>query len=130
VLTPTRIAALATAPLVLLLAVVLRATCTGAVVQDSGTLLYASMVYAAVVFLWPRRSPLWSGGVALGFCWLIEFSQLTGIPARLSAHSLAARLTLGVQFDWHDVAWYPAGVVPLVALHLFARRRSGAMTAG
>lgn len=130
VLTPTRIAALATAPLVVLLALVLRATGTGAVAQDSGTLLYASLVYVAVVFIRPRLSPLWSGAVAVGFCWLVEFSQLTGVPARLSAHSLVARLVLGSQFDRHDVAWYPVGIVPLVAVHLYARYRVRAARAG
>ena len=96
---------------------------SGALAQRSGTALYASMVYAGVVFLWPRASPLWSGVVALAFCWLVEAFQLTGIPAALSAHSLAARLALGVQFDWADLAWYPVGIVPLVALHHLIRVR-------
>ncbi len=53
------------------------------------------------------------------------FSQLTGVPAELSERSVAARLALGVQFDLVDVFWYPAGVVPLAALHaLLASRNS------
>ena len=88
-----------------------------ALAQRSGTALYASLVYAGVVFLWPRRSPLVSGGIALGFCWLVELFQLTGVPAELSARSVLARLALGARFDPSDLAWYPVGVVPLVALH-------------
>lgn len=93
---------------------------SGSLAQRSGTLLYASMTYTAVVFLWPRMSPLPAGGIAIGFCWAVELFQLTGIPAALSARSLLARLALGVQFDWIDLAWYPVGVVPLVALHRLA----------
>jgi hypothetical protein len=46
---------------------------------------------------------------------------LTGVPARLPAHSLVARLALGAQFGRLGVAWYPVGVLPLVLLHLVAR---------
>ena len=74
------------------------------------------MVYAGVVFLWPRITPLRAGAIAIGFCWLVEFAQLTGVPAELSAHSLLARLVLGVSFDWTDILWYPVGVVPLIVL--------------
>ena len=91
--------------------------------QRSGTALYASMVYAGVVFLWPRMSPLRAGGIAVGFCWLVEAFQLTGIPAELSARSVVARLALGAQFDAADLAWYPIGIVPLVALHQLLRAR-------
>jgi len=91
--------------------------------QRSGTALYAALVYAGVVFLWPRRSPLVAGGIAIGFCWAVELFQLTGVPAELSAHSMLARLALGVQFDASDLAWYPVGVVPLAALHWLLRAR-------
>lgn len=121
-----RLLALASAALFLAVALAIRAISDGRLEQYSGTALYASMVYAGVLFLWPRLSPALAGGIAVGFCWLIEFSQLTGIPAALSARSLLARLVLGVQFDLIDVAWYPAGILPLVALDwlLGARTRS------
>ncbi|HEX5598655.1 MAG TPA: DUF2809 domain-containing protein [Micromonosporaceae bacterium] len=96
---------------------------SSALEQHSGTTLYASMVYTRVLFLWPRIRPLAAGGIAIGFCWAVEFFQLSGIPAALSARSLLARLVLGVQFDLTDVAWYPVGVVPLVALHWLLRSR-------
>lgn len=82
------------------------------------------MVYAAVYLLAPRIPPAAAGAGAVGFCWLIEFAQLTGIPAALSQHSLLARLVLGVQFDIVDVAWYPVGVLPLVAVHWLLTARA------
>ncbi|MEH0934174.1 ribosomal maturation YjgA family protein [Micromonospora psammae] len=111
------------AALFLGVALAIRAVDDGPLRQHSGTALYASMVWAGVLFVRPRLAPLPAGLVAVVFCWLVECAQLTGIPAELSARSVAARLALGVQFDPVDLAWYPAGVAPLVALHLAVRRR-------
>ncbi|GAB2942056.1 hypothetical protein GCM10027280_33310 [Micromonospora polyrhachis] len=117
-----RLLALASAALFLAVALGIRALTSGTLESDgllaqySGTALYASMVYAGVLFLRPRMSPLPAGVIAVGFCWLVEFSQLTGIPAALSERSLLARLVLGVQFDLTDIVWYPVGIVPLVVL--------------
>lgn len=69
-------------------------------------------------------APVPAGTVATVFCWLVECAQLTGLPAELSARSLVARLALGVQFDPVDLAWYPAGVAPLVVLHHLVRARA------
>ncbi|WP_212817806.1 DUF2809 domain-containing protein [Polymorphospora rubra] len=118
-----RLLALAAAVLILAVALGIRALSDGSLEQHSGTALYASMVYAGVLFLWPRMGPLPAGAIAVGFCWAVEIFQLTGIPAALSARSLLARLALGVQFDPTDLAWYPVGVVPLVALHWLLRAR-------
>lgn len=54
----------------------------------------------------------------------MECAQLTGVPAELAARSPAARLTLGVQFDPVDLAWYPAGVASLMVLHHLVRARA------
>ncbi|WP_433288888.1 DUF2809 domain-containing protein [Micromonospora sp. CA-244673] len=106
------------------LALLIRVVDDGALRQYSGTALYASMVWAGVLFLRPRMAPVPAGTVATVFCWLVECAQLTGLPAELSARSLAARLALGVQFDLVDLAWYPAGVAPLVVLHHLVRARA------
>lgn len=92
--------------------------------QYSGTALYGSMVYAGVLVLRPRTVPLAAGVVAVGFCWLIEGFQLSGVPAELSVRSLLARLVLGVQFDLTDLAWYPVGIMPLVAVHWLYHART------
>ncbi|MCM0677177.1 DUF2809 domain-containing protein [Micromonospora phytophila] len=119
-----RVLILAAAGAFLAVALVIRAVADGGLEQHSGTALYASMVWAGVLALRPRTAPLPAGAVAIAFCWLVELSQLTGIPATLSARSLLARLALGVQFDPLDLAWYPAGVLPLVVLHQLARARA------
>lgn len=100
---------------------------SGALAQNSGTALYASMIYAGVFVLAPSSRPAVAAGLAIAFCWLIELFQLTGIPADLSARSLLARLALGVTFDPKDLLWYAIGVLPLLAIHsalLRLRRRS------
>jgi hypothetical protein len=91
--------------------------------QVSGTVLYASAVYGGVLFLFPRSRPGVVAAVAAAFCWLVEFFQLTGVPAAWSAHSIAARLALGVHFDPFDLAWYLVGVLLAVALHHLTLRR-------
>lgn len=96
---------------------------TGRLPQYSGTALYASTVYAGVVFLRPWIAPVTAGAWALGFCWAVEFFQLTSVPRTLSEHSVAARLVLGRAFDWTDVWWYPVGVIPLVLLEVLLRPR-------
>jgi hypothetical protein len=92
--------------------------------QDTGTSLYAATAYVVVLFLRPRISPYLAGGIALAFCWLVEAFQLTPVPAALSAHSPVIRLLLGAHFDWNDVAWYPVGIAPLVAVDALLRARS------
>ena len=84
--------------------------------QASGTALYASMVYAGVLLVRPRTGAVPAGIIATAFCWLVEVSQLTGIPAFLSERSIIARLVLGVAFDWADLWWYPVGIIPLVVI--------------
>ncbi|WP_144127501.1 DUF2809 domain-containing protein [Catellatospora sichuanensis] len=118
-----RLLALAAAAAVLVIALLIRAAADGPLEQHSGTALYASMIYAGVFFLWPRTTPLVAGALATAFCWLVELSQLTGVPAYLSERSLLARLALGVAYDPLDMLWYPVGVLPLVAVHLLLRQR-------
>ncbi|WP_285559075.1 DUF2809 domain-containing protein [Actinoplanes regularis] len=96
---------------------------SGALAQHSGTALYASMIYAGVFLPAPAARPWFAGAAAIAFCWLVELLQLTGVPAELSAHSLIARLVLGVQFDALDLAWYVVGVLPLAVLHAAVARR-------
>ncbi|MEU2663658.1 DUF2809 domain-containing protein [Micromonospora sp. NPDC007220] len=119
-----RILMLAAAVLFVLVALVVRAAAGGGLEQHSGTVLYACVVWAGVLFLRPRLSPPVAGAVAVAFCWAVELSQLTGVPAALSARSPLARLALGAQFDPVDLAWYPVGVLPLVAVHRIVAARA------
>ena len=90
--------------------------------QVSGTILYASAVYGGALFLLPRARPLVLAALATGFCWAVEFFQLTGLPADWSAHSTLARLVLGAHFDPADLGWYLAGVLPAALLHRWTSR--------
>lgn len=115
-----RMLALASTFAILAIALGIRAAADGPLEQHSGTALYASLIYAIVVFFWPRLTPFATGAIALGFCWLVELAQLTPVPAALSERSLLARLALGAHFDPIDLAWYPIGVAPMVAIHWLA----------
>lgn len=106
----------------------IRAAMDGPVDQYSGAALSAAIVYTIVIFIRPPIRPLPAGGAAIAYCWFIEFAQLTPMPAALSQHSWLARQLLGARFDLVDVAWYPAGVVPLVAAHWFLRARARSRT--
>jgi len=119
----SRLLALAAVGAALALAFAIRAVDDGALRQYSGTALYASMIYAGVFLIRPRTTPLVAGAAAIAWCWAVELAQLTGVPAELSARSLLARYVFGVKFDPVDLAWYPAGVVPLVLAHLLWLRK-------
>lgn len=102
----------------------IRAMMDGPIEQYSGAALSGAIVYTIVIFIRPPISPLPAGVGVIAYCWFIEFAQLTPIPAALSQRSWLARQLLGAQFDLIDVAWYPLGVIPLVATHLFLRART------
>lgn len=106
----------------------IRGAMDGPIEQYSGAALSAAIVYTIVIFIWPPISPLPAGGVAIAYCWFIEFAQLTPIPAALSQRSWLVRQLLGAQFDLIDVAWYPVGVLALVAAHWFLRARTRSRT--
>ena len=113
------------AAVVLVAGLAVRAAVGGPVGQHAGTALYAALVYAGVLVLRPRTSPVVAAVTATGFCWAVELFQLTGVPAALSARSTLARLVLGMHFDPADLAWYPAGALLMAGLHVLAAMRSG-----
>lgn len=94
-----------------------RAFTGGAFAQNAGTALYAAMVYAGLFVLAPRWRPATAAIVAAGFCWVVEFAQLSGVPAALSQRSVVARLVLGSAFDARDLLWYVAGVAAIAGAH-------------
>ncbi|WP_405395297.1 DUF2809 domain-containing protein [Microbispora hainanensis] len=104
-----RLAALAAAVMVVAAGLAVRALPAGAVAKYAGDLLYTLLVYALVVVAAPRARPFVVAAVALAVSWLVEFAQLTGVPAELSAHSTLARLVLGTTFNAPDLFWYAVG---------------------
>jgi hypothetical protein len=93
-------------PVVLALGLAVRAFTGGDFSKYAGVALYATLIYALVAF-WLR--PLWAALAATGISWAVEFFQLTGIPADLSAHSGLAHLVLGSTFNAPDLFWYAVG---------------------
>jgi hypothetical protein len=118
----TRVAALAAAILILAAGLGVRAATTGAFAKYAGVALYAALVYTLVLLLVPRWRPLWTALVAVGFCWLVEFAQLTPYPADLSARSGLARLVLGSTFHPPDLFWYAVGAAAVACLDALVRR--------
>jgi hypothetical protein len=97
-----------------------RALAEGPVAKYAGDALYTVLIYTLVVFAAPRVRPLVAATVACAVSWAVEFFQLTGIPAELSAHSILARLTLGAGFNAPDLLWYGLGAAIAGAAHALA----------
>ncbi|MDG9725105.1 MULTISPECIES: ribosomal maturation YjgA family protein [unclassified Streptomyces] len=87
----------------------LRAVAAGDVAKYGGDALYTLLIVALVVLGAPRMTAWKAGAVALAFSWVVEFSQLSGVPAELSRHSAVARLVLGSTFNAPDLFWYAVG---------------------
>ncbi|WP_394844904.1 DUF2809 domain-containing protein [Pendulispora brunnea] len=106
-------AAIAVAFLVLFAGLAIRKWTGGAFAKYAGVALYASLIYTLVIAIAPRLSPWRAAAIALGFCWAIEFGQLSSIPASLARRSMLARLVLGTTFNVPDLFWYAVGIAPM-----------------
>ncbi|MFD7628946.1 DUF2809 domain-containing protein [Streptomyces sp. NPDC059851] len=105
----TRLAAAGAAAITVGLGLGLRAWSTGTVAKYGGDALYTVLLLTLVVFAAPRVTPLRAAGSALAVSCLVEFVQLSPLPAELSRHSTVARLLLGSTFNPPDLFWYSAG---------------------
>ncbi|KOV30055.1 DUF2809 domain-containing protein [Streptomyces caelestis] len=117
----TRVAAAVAALVTVGAGLGLRAVATGDVAKYGGDALYTLLIFALVVLVAPRTTPPRAAAVALAVSWAVEFLQLTGVPAELSRHSVAARLVLGSTFNAPDLFWY---VIGAIAGWLVARGRA------
>ncbi|MGC5539552.1 DUF2809 domain-containing protein [Streptomyces griseus] len=99
-----------------------RAGADGAFAKYAGSALYTVLLCALVAFCAPRARPAVVAGTALAVSWAVEFAQLTGVPAELSAHSTAARLVLGSTFNAPDLLWYAVGAAAAWSVHTGAMR--------
>lgn len=82
----------------------------------AGDVLYAAAVYAAIVVMVPRWTPLAVASVAAAWGSAIELFQLTGVPALAGGVFAPATLVLGTVFDARDLVI--AVLVPLSAAAL------------
>ena len=107
---------------VLALGLGIRAVGGGPFAKYAGVALYAAWIYVLIVLITPRRSVPVTAALALGVCWIVEFAQLTSLPASLSARSVVLRLVLGTTFNPPDLAWYAVGVALAATGHIGGRR--------
>ncbi|MGY3682027.1 ribosomal maturation YjgA family protein [Streptomyces sp. TE33382] len=105
----TRVWAAGAAVLTVAAGLGIRSVAGGDVAKYAGDALYTLLMYVLVVLVAPRVRPRVAAGVALAFSWAVEFAQLTGVPAELSARSAVARLVLGSTFNAPDLFWYAVG---------------------
>jgi hypothetical protein len=76
-----------------------------------GDILWATMVYFIVRFLFILKSLTFAILASLLFCFTIEFSQLYKAPwINDLRHTLFGRLVLGDTFLWSDLLCYVVGV--------------------
>ncbi len=99
-----------------------RAGADGAFAKYAGSALYTVLLCTLVAFCAPRARPAVVASMALGLSWAVEFAQLTGVPAELSAQSTAARLVLGSTFNAPDLLWYAVGAAAAWSVHTGVRR--------
>jgi len=111
----SRPVAIAMAFLVLFVGLALRRWAGGAFAKYAGVALYGALIYTLVIAIAPRLSPWRAAAIVLGFCWAIEFGQLSSIPASLAKRSMLARLVLGTTFNLPDLFGYVAGIAPVAA---------------
>ncbi|WP_151770322.1 DUF2809 domain-containing protein [Streptomyces abyssomicinicus] len=100
----------------------LRAAMTGDVAKYGGDALYTLLIVALVVLVAPSVTARKAAAVALALSWGVEFLQLSGVPAELSRHSVAARLVLGSTFGPQDLLWYTVGALGGWGLVAWSRR--------
>lgn len=103
--------------LVLMSGVAVRLFTSGPFAEHAGTALYGAFIYTLVAAFGLRLRPVTVFGVAVVLCWLVEFFQLTGVPAQMAAHSSLSRWALGTTFHPADLPWYVIAATAAVCLH-------------
>jgi hypothetical protein len=101
---------------------------TGGIPLWIGDVLWAMMIFYMVVWLFIRRNLLIWILISLGFCYLIEFSQLYQAPwINRIRHTVLGGLILGETFLWGDLLCYTAGIAICAILQkLFSKVNSDA----
>ncbi|WP_326641352.1 DUF2809 domain-containing protein [Streptosporangium sp. NBC_01755] len=121
----TRLLAALAAALTVAAGLTVRAVTGGWFGKYAGDALYTALVYALIVLVWPRITPVRAALGAPAFSWAVELAQLTPVPAALSEVSVLARLVLGSTFGAADLVAYAAGAALAASAHALLRRRHG-----
>lgn len=96
----------------------------------AGDALYAVLIFLLVAVVAARASSVVVGGVAFAICAAVEFFQLTGVPAHLSATIPGVELVLGSTFQWGDLVAYAIGAALAGAVDAGIRRRAAGSSRG
>ncbi len=91
-----------------------------------GAALYAVLVYVLLGVARPAWPVLALAGVTIGICAVIEFAQLTGVPAQLVDAFAPARYVLGSTFAAHDLPAYGVGALLAGSADAWVLRRAAA----
>ena len=87
-----------------------------------GDILWATMVYFMVRFLFINRTIKWVTIASVLFCYAIEFSQLYKAPwLDKLRHTVLGGLILGETFLWGDMLCYTAGIMIGIFIELLFR---------
>ncbi|NKY23921.1 DUF2809 domain-containing protein [Cellulomonas denverensis] len=89
----------------------------------AGGALYAAMAVLIARLVLPAASPWMQAVLGLGWCWLVEFAQLTDVPTTVVDAFPPARFVLGTTFNAADLVAYAVGAVGCAAVIVLSSRR-------
>ena len=76
-----------------------------------GVTLWATMIYFWLRAALPSLSVWRAALAAVAGCWLVEFAQITWVPAYLASRHIILRFIFGATFNPPDLLAYVAGVL-------------------
>ena len=92
--------------------------------KNAGDVLYATMAFWLVGFLFPRLSTRYAALAATLFCFGIEALKFSQAPWLVAArHSRAGALVFGVGFNASNLVCYAVGVGLAALIEVSLRRR-------
>lgn len=89
----------------------------------AGGALYAAMAVLIARLVLPAASPWAQAVLGLGWCWLVEFAQLTEVPVTVVDAFPPARFVLGTTFNAADLVAYAVGAAGCAAVIVLSSRR-------
>ena len=87
-----------------------------------GVTLWATCLYTLILAVRPQVSVGAAALLTMGISWLVEFAQLTRVPAYLSLQHIVLRWIFGACFSVWDLPAYVAGSGLGAAIHSLLRR--------
>lgn len=92
----------------------------------TGDLLWASMIYFILRFIFIERTLKESILLGLAICYSVEFSQLIQTPWLVSIRGTTlGHLVLGQGFLWSDLVAYGIGILLSVISEMIVQRKMG-----